>query len=123
MQQRVYNPPNVAGWEGGLSWLNTNTVQGRFNMIAKLLTLKYSNTYDGTARPVVDYGTDGETAYAAALKAANFPWLAPATVTAIKSYATTNYPTGTNAAAIQQKRARFYAVLAMILGGPDGQVM
>ena len=23
MQQRVYRPPNVAGWEGGMSWLNT----------------------------------------------------------------------------------------------------
>jgi uncharacterized protein (DUF1800 family) len=123
MQQRIYNPPNVAGWEGGLSWLNTNTVQGRFNMISKLLTLKYGTTYDGTAHPVVDYGTNGDTAYDAALKAANFPWLAPATATAIKAYASTNYPTGTNAAAIQQKRARFYAVLAMILGGPDGQVM
>ena len=28
MQQRVYRPPNVAGWEGGMSWLNTNTVPG-----------------------------------------------------------------------------------------------
>ena len=28
-----YRPPNVAGWEGGMSWLNTNTVQGRFDMI------------------------------------------------------------------------------------------
>ena len=27
MQQRIYRPPNVAGWEGGMSWLNTNTVQ------------------------------------------------------------------------------------------------
>ena len=33
MQQRVYRPPNVAGWEGGMSWLNTNTVQGRFDLI------------------------------------------------------------------------------------------
>ena len=36
MQQTVYFPPNVAGWEGGMSWLNTNTVQGRFDLIARL---------------------------------------------------------------------------------------
>ena len=47
MQQKVYFPPNVSGWEGGMSWLNTNTVQGRFDLIAKLQYLKYSNYYDG----------------------------------------------------------------------------
>ena len=43
MQQRVYWPPNVAGWEGGMSWLNTNTVQGRFDLITRVQWLKYSN--------------------------------------------------------------------------------
>ena len=35
MQQRPYRPPNVAGWEGGMSWLNTNTVQGRFDAVVR----------------------------------------------------------------------------------------
>ena len=36
MQQRVYRPPNVAGWEGGMSWLNTNTVLGRCDLITRV---------------------------------------------------------------------------------------
>ncbi len=43
MQQRPYRPPNVAGWEGGISWLNTNTVQGRFDLIVRAQYLLYSN--------------------------------------------------------------------------------
>ena len=50
MQQRIYKPPNVAGWEGGMSWFNTNTVQGRFGMISRAQYLRYSNYYDGAAR-------------------------------------------------------------------------
>ena len=50
MQQRVYRPPNVAGWEGGMSWLNTNTVQGRFDLITRVQYLKYSNYYTGDRR-------------------------------------------------------------------------
>ena len=50
MQQRVYRPPNVAGWEGGMSWLNTNTVQGRFDLVTRVQYLKYSNYYAGDGR-------------------------------------------------------------------------
>jgi hypothetical protein len=54
MQQKVYFPPNVSGWEGGFAWLNTNTVQGRFDLLAKLQLLKYSNFYDGATHYVPD---------------------------------------------------------------------
>src|SRR5207249_10089102 len=40
MQQVPYAPPNVAGWEGGLSWLNTNTVRARFDLIVRCQQLK-----------------------------------------------------------------------------------
>jgi len=33
MGQLPYFPPTVAGWEGGLSWLNTNTALARFGFI------------------------------------------------------------------------------------------
>ena len=52
MQQQLYRPPNVAGWEGGMSWLNTNTVQGRFDLIVRAQYLKYSNYYRSTETPV-----------------------------------------------------------------------
>ena len=51
MQQRPYRPPNVAGWEGGMSWLNTNTVQGRFDAVVRAQFLKYSNNANSYPRP------------------------------------------------------------------------
>jgi uncharacterized protein (DUF1800 family) len=128
MQQRIYRPPNVAGWEGGMSWLNTNTVQGRFDLVIRAQYLKYSNYYFGATDPVTNpvgrnYPADvaGETKEAVfdrAYAAANRPWISAATKAAIVNFAGT-LPV-TNA---QQRRQRFYAVQALILGGPDGQVM
>ena len=36
--RRPYFPPNVSGWEGGLSWLNTNTALARWGFVAQLVT-------------------------------------------------------------------------------------
>ncbi len=121
MQQRPYRPPNVAGWEGGMSWLNTNTVQGRFDAAVRAQALTYSgNTYPRSGPVEVDGGA-GETAAALVERAhasLGRPWLAPATRDALLAYATTA-PTGSQA----QRRQRFYTVQALMLGGPDGQVM
>ena len=38
--QQPYFPPTVAGWEGGLSWLNTNTALARFRFANRLVNLK-----------------------------------------------------------------------------------
>jgi uncharacterized protein (DUF1800 family) len=123
MQQRPYRPPNVAGWEGGMSWLNTNTVQGRFDAVLRAQFLKYSNNANSYPRPAlveVDGGA-GETAPALVDRAhasVGQPWLAAATRDALLAYATAA-PTTT----LQQRRQRFYTVQALMLGGPDGQVM
>ncbi|HEX5619767.1 MAG TPA: DUF1800 family protein, partial [Solirubrobacteraceae bacterium] len=123
MQQRPYRPPNVAGWEGGMSWLNTNTVQGRFDAVLRAQFLKYSNNANSYPRPAlveVDGGA-GETAAALVERAhvsIGRPWLAAATRNALLAYAT-SAPTTT----VQQRRQRFYTVQALMLGGPDGQVM
>ncbi len=37
MGQLPYFPPTVAGWEGGLSWLNTNTALARFAFAGEAL--------------------------------------------------------------------------------------
>jgi uncharacterized protein (DUF1800 family) len=127
MQQRIYRPPNVAGWEGGMSWLNTNTVQGRFDLIVKVQYLKYSNYYRNTEVPPpavsVNYPADivtetKEALFDRAYAAANRPWISAATKTAIINYAGT---LATTSAAL--RRQRFYVTQALILGGPDGQVM
>jgi hypothetical protein len=127
MQQRIYRPPNVAGWEGGLSWFNTNTVQGRFDLVIRAQYLKYSNYYRATEVPApaatINYPPDivtetKEALFDRAYAAVNKPWISAATKTAIVNYAGT-LPVSTAA----QRRQRFYAVQALILGGPDGQVM
>ena len=123
MQQRPYRPPNVAGWEGGMSWLNTNTVQGRFDAVLRAQFLLYSNNANSYPRPAlveVD-GGPGETAEALFERAhasAGRPWLAPGTRAALLEYARTA-PVDT----LQRRRQRFYTVQALMLGGPDGQVM
>jgi uncharacterized protein (DUF1800 family) len=123
MQQRPYRPPNVAGWEGGMSWLNTNTVQGRFDAVLRAQFLKYSNNANSYPRPaLVDVdGGAGETAPALVERAhasIGRPWLSAGTRDALLAYASVA-PTGT----VQQRRQRFYTVQALMLGGPDGQVM
>ena len=35
--QRLFFPPNVAGWPGGRNWLNTRTIVGRSNFAAALM--------------------------------------------------------------------------------------
>ena len=67
MQQRPYRPPNVAGWEGGMSWLNTNTVQGRFDTVLRAQFLLYStnaNSYPKVPPPADVDGGASESAEA-----------------------------------------------------------
>jgi uncharacterized protein (DUF1800 family) len=127
MQQRIYRPPNVAGWEGGMSWLNTNTVQGRFDAVRTAQYLRYSDFYVNTDLPKpptsVNYPADvvGETgaqAFQRAYESVGRPWISAATRQRLLAYAGTTFA---NTAA--GRRQRFYALQAMILGGPDGQVM
>jgi len=35
--QELFMPPNVKGWDGGLSWINTNTMVHRMNFVATLV--------------------------------------------------------------------------------------
>lgn len=36
--QDLFQPPNVKGWDGGLSWITTNTLLARYNEAATLVT-------------------------------------------------------------------------------------
>ena len=70
MGQQPYFPPNVSGWEGGLSWLNTDTALARFAFITTLLAqTKISDVPGETAAA----------AYSRAYAAVGSPWLAPST--------------------------------------------
>jgi hypothetical protein len=36
--QGPFFPPNVKGWDGGRTWINSSTILGRANMIGRLVT-------------------------------------------------------------------------------------
>ncbi len=121
MQQRPYRPPNVAGWEGGLSWLNSNTVQARFDTVVRAQYLRYSNAaagYPGMSPPADVPGETAQAAFDRAYASVSSPWLADRTREELMSYATVA-PVDTAA----RRRQRFYVLQALMLGGPDGQVM
>jgi hypothetical protein len=117
MQQRPYRPPNVAGWEGGLSWLNSNTVQARFDAVVRIQYLKYSTYYPGQTVPLIPVET-AQATFDRAYAAANQPWISDATRATLMAYAD-SAPVTSDA----QRRQRFYTLQALMLGGPDGQVM
>jgi uncharacterized protein (DUF1800 family) len=109
MGQVPYFPPTVAGWEGGLSWLNTNTALARFAFVAALV-----------GKATID-DVKGETPVAAVSRAhaaAGTPWLADGTKAALRDYAT-RAASSTPAA----RRERQLVLRTLILAGPDAQVM
>lgn len=109
MGQVPYFPPTVAGWEGGLSWLNTNTALARFSFVGQFV-----------AKATVDdvVGETPAAAYDRAYAAVGQPWLAPATVTAIRDYATR-----AQSANSKLRKERQLMLRALMLAGPDAQVM
>ncbi len=38
MGQELFNPPNVAGWHGGRSWINTDTIFTRLNFADRIVS-------------------------------------------------------------------------------------
>ncbi len=106
--QVPYEPPNVAGWEGGNAWLTTNSVLWRFSLAGELLR----------RLPPVDHVESATMAVKRAVTELHRPWVAKATM-AIVNDAASRSPSGSADARIQRQRL----VRALLLAGPDGQVM
>ena len=120
MQQRVYRPPNVAGWEGGMSWLNTNTVQGRFDLVTRVQYLKYSSAYSGHGQSAGRHpGRDRRAGVRPRLRVGQ-PAVALRAALAPACWPT---PTAAPATTAALRRQRIYTLQSLMLGGPDGQVM
>jgi len=49
MGQQLFFPPNVAGWEGGRTWINTSTLYIRQNVLNFLITGKKPQGFDALA--------------------------------------------------------------------------
>jgi len=109
MGQLPYFPPTVAGWEGGLSWLNTNTALARFGFAASLIS---NATIDDVP------GETASSAYDRAYAAVGQPWLSSATQAAIRDFSN-RAGSGTS----KLRKERQLMLRALMLAGPDGQVM
>lgn len=52
MGQNVFFPPNVKGWDGGRSWINTSTLFIRQNLLVYLLTGRKPDMYEWQASDI-----------------------------------------------------------------------
>jgi hypothetical protein len=109
MGQLPYFPPNVSGWEGGLSWLNTDTALARFGFVGSLV---------GKTKIDDVPGESPADAVVRARAAVGGPWLADGTTAVLTSYATS-----TNSSTADVRRERQLVLRTLILAGPDAQVM
>ena len=115
MGQLPYFPPTVAGWEGGLSWLNTNTALARFGFIGDVI----GNAPNGSPAKVIDVPNETpQAAFDRAFGAVGAPWMAPGTRAAIQDYAGR-----ASAKASKDRIARQVMLRTLMLAGPDAQVM
>jgi uncharacterized protein (DUF1800 family) len=109
--QLPYFPPTVAGWEGGLTWLNTNTSLTRFGLAQRLVSLPEKKPTDVAVEAADAAVTRAHTEVGA-------PWMADGTKAALTAYAG-KAPVKSAA----ERDARQRVLRAFILGGPDAQVM
>jgi uncharacterized protein (DUF1800 family) len=52
--QHLFYPPNVKGWDGGRTWINSSTLLGRANLIRTLLDHNKTRFAGGTLAQLVD---------------------------------------------------------------------
>ena len=52
MGQNLFEPPNVKGWDGGMTWIATDTMMERFNFAARISTQKF-DAKEGYINPAV----------------------------------------------------------------------
>ena len=115
MGQLPYFPPTVAGWEGGLSWLNTNTALARFGFVGDVI----GNAPNGSPAKVVDVPNETpQAAFDRAVGAVGSPWMSAGTRAAILDYATRASVKSSN-----DRIARQVMLRTLMLAGPDAQVM
>lgn len=111
MGQLPYFPPNVSGWEYGLAWLNTNTAIARWRFASYLVNR-------AEAAPADVAGETPAAALDRAHAACGRPWMSAQTRGLILDYATR-----ARVDTAARRKSRQLLLRAMVLAGPDGQVM
>ncbi len=111
MGQEPYFPPDVSGWEYGQAWLDANSAIARFRVPAELNS-------DATIDRTDTASETPQQAYDRAFAAMGKPWVSADSAAKILAYAA-----ATPGANISQRRVRQRVIRALMVGGPDGQVM
>jgi len=58
MGQNLFNPPSVKGWDGGSSWIASDTMMERFNFAARTISQKFDHMekYSSPAKIAAEQG-------------------------------------------------------------------
>jgi uncharacterized protein (DUF1800 family) len=131
--QEILNPPNVAGWPGGSSWINPSTLLMRFNFGARLATAR-GQPGDGAEIKAVDLLgstnlSDANGVVDRVLSVVSGLEVSPETHQALVDYALSPlaYPAGFNGQPNPSQRqaatdARLRGLLLLALASSDYQV-
>ena len=57
--QEILNPPNVAGWPGGMNWINPSTLLSRWNFAVRLTSARGQTGDGGEVKPEALLGMAG----------------------------------------------------------------
>jgi len=52
--QRLFYPPNVKGWDGGRTWINSSTLLGRANLVGRVMSDSKTRFAKGTLEDLAD---------------------------------------------------------------------
>ncbi len=116
MGQQPFHPPNVAGWEGGASWLSTSSIRARFDAASAVI------------RDTIEDGSISERQTAAqalrsALAATGNPRVGARTRRALQGYAVRSVAGRTDEWEVEHYFPERQRVLRhLLLAGPDAQV-
>ncbi len=123
MGQLPFDPPSVAGWEGGLAWLSTNSMHVRFDF-ANVLLQDGRGVKDGTTPKKLS----SKQALARAHAAVGRPWISSRTEAALlrlarRMLSNAEPAPGVYRPPIQERADMCQRVLRhLLLCGPDAQV-
>jgi len=115
MGQDLFNPPNVGGWPGGVTWINASTLVERFNFAGVVATALARTDSLGTLQQALAISGGATTQIGSLLNQFIGVGSAPATQNAVQQYLAGSPTT-------QDAQARARGVLQLALGSPEYQL-
>lgn len=108
MDQRLFEPPSVAGWPGGVTWLSSSTFFGRVNFLDTILFPRG----EAVAIPGLQHSASPEALVDATLKLLVDDNIAPESRASLHAYART----------VADSQERAAAIAYLVLASPEYQL-